>query len=275
MVHLRRRGIRPRSASVGGAAVVVLSVALVAALTGCAGPGTDDGQRVADWIAGQDHVIGAESYVSEDPWNKGVDLTVQVEPDIDDDDLIALADAAEKRARDAGWDNPFLSYDLGNGRSFSNLGGRATLDVFLGIRDDDHYVIASARGNGDCGGIFCVTVDADDPGALLAEVDHLLELADRAGGVQTNLTFTASSADGTARVSAEPSAPIDEAVEIWQRLAATVPIEQGGAWSIEPVGDLPPLQTLELTVPDEAAKAQIDAVAAAQTRVDVRVTVTP
>ncbi|WP_382308840.1 hypothetical protein [Herbiconiux sp. UC225_62] len=275
MTHPRGSGLRARSARLGGAALAALCVALTTTLTGCAGPGADDGQRVADWIADQPQVTGAESYVSDDPWNKGVDLTVQVDPAIGDDDLIALAEAAEKRARDAGWENPFLSYELGGGRSFSNLGGRATLDVFLGIRGDDDFVVASARGNGDCGGIFCVIVDTDDPQALHAQVGHLLDLAEEAGGVQTNLTFTAASTDGRASVSAEPDAPIDEAVEIWQRLAATVPIEQGSARSIEPVGDLPPLQALDLTVPDEAAKAQIDAFAAAQATVDVRVSVSP
>jgi hypothetical protein len=52
-----------------------------------------------------------------------------------------------------------------------------------------------------------------------------------------------------------------------------VPIDQGSAWSIEPVGDIPPHQILDLTVPDEATKAQIDAFAASQSAVEVRVTV--
>jgi hypothetical protein len=256
-------------------AVAVLGVALGVALCGCAEPGPADGQRVADWIAGQPHVESAEASVSEDPWNRGVSLTVQVDSGISDDDLVVLAEAAEKRAEDAGWEHPFLSYDLGDGRSFSNLGGRPTLDVFLGIRGDDDYVIASARGDGDCGGIFCVTLETDAPEELSAEVNALLDLAQKSGGVQENLDFSASSVDGRFRVSAEPDAPSGDAVEFWRRIAPRVPIDQASAWSIEPVGDIPPDQILDLTVPDEATKAQIDAFAAAQTAVDVRVSVAP
>jgi hypothetical protein len=257
--------------------VGIPSVGLVIGLSGCS-PGPDDGQRVADWIADQEYVTAAEASVSQDPWNKGIDLTVDVDPAVSDDDLIQLASAAEKRARDAGWDTPFLSYDLGDGRSFSNLGGRPTLGVFLAIRGVDDYVVASARGTGDCGGIFCVALDTDAPDApveLLTEVHHLLDLAAANGGVQSNLDFTATSTDGRFRVSAEPLAPIDDAVEFWRRIAQRVPIDAASARSIEPVGDIPPAQLLDLTVPDEATKALIDAAAATQTPVEVTVTVAP
>ncbi|MGD8168802.1 hypothetical protein ACEXOS_016425 [Herbiconiux sp. P16] len=269
MERTRRTGRPPRSVAV----LIPGAVAVALALSGCAPPGPSDGQRVADWIAEQEHVTGTTSYVSEDPWNRFVDLTVQVDPAISDDELVALSEAAQNRAEAAGWENPFLTYELGDGRSFSNLGGAPTLGVFLGIRNDDAYVIASARGNGDCGGIFCVTLDTDAPEMLLASVNAMLDLAEESGGVQTNLDFTAASTDGRFRVSAEPLAPIDDAVGFWRRIAGRVPIDHGSAWSIEPVGDIPPHQILDLTVPDEATKTQVETYAATQTRVEVRVSV--
>ncbi|MCS5717343.1 hypothetical protein N1027_04240 [Herbiconiux sp. CPCC 205763] len=276
MANARRIGIRsaPTPAVVAGAVLsAALTVGISVGLSGCAAPGPSDGQRVADWVAEQEHVTGADSYVSEDPWNQFLDLTILVDPAISDDDLVTLSEAVENRAEDAGWEHPFLTYTLGDGRSFSNLGGAPTLGVFLGIRNDDDYVIASARGDGDCGGIFCVTLDADSPEALLVEVNAMLDLARESGGVQTNLDFTATSTDGRFRVSAEPLAPIDDAVEFWRRIAPRVSIDHGSAWSIEPVGDIPPHQFLDLTVPDEVTKAQVETYAATQTRVEVRVEV--
>jgi hypothetical protein len=263
---------RDRSRRPAAARLVALALAVSASASGCSAPDADDGQVVADWIAEREHVISADAWVSEDPWSPGVTVTVRVDSAIDDSDLVQLAGAAEERTRDAGWEHPTLVYDLGDRRGFSNLGGRVTLDVFLGLRQESRYLSLSARGPEQCGGIFCVTVADESPEGLLSEVKGLLALADRAGGVQSNLTFTAQNADGRFSVSAEPEAPIDEAVGFWSRVSARAPVLEASAWSIQPVGDLPPLQQLDLVVADDATKLAVERYAATQSLVDITVT---
>jgi hypothetical protein len=251
---------------------VALALAVGATVSGCSAPDADDGEAVAGWIAEREHVVSADAWVSEDPWSPGITVTVRVDSAIGDADLVQLAGAAEKRARDAGWEHPSLVYDLGGRRGFSNLGGRVTLDVFLGLREEPRYLSVSARGPEQCGGIFCVTLADQSPEGLLSEVKGLLALADRAGGVQSNLTFTAQSADGRFSVSAEPEAPIDEAVGFWSRVNARATVLEASAWSIEPVGSLPPLQQLDLVVTDDATRLAVERYAATQSLVDVTVT---
>jgi len=247
--------------------------AVAALLSGCSRPGQSDGDRVAEWIDGQNWVESAVADVSTDPWSPSIAVSIQLDPDVPDDELFDLARAADRKAHDAGWSSAYLTWELGDGRSFSNLGGGATLAVFLGIRDDPRYLVASARGSGDCGGFFCVTLDDDDPAVLHAAVTELLDLAAEAGGVQENLEFDAVSADGRYRVSALPDAPVDRAVALWQQIAASIPLESARAWAVQPVGDIPPSQMLDVTVADVAAEAAVQHLAATQSLVEVSVSV--
>ncbi len=253
-------------------ALVALLAASAAGLSGCAEPGAGDARQVADWIGAQPHVESAESSVSTDPWNHGVSFLVRVDPAISDEELTALAGAAERRARDAGWEHPSLNWYLGENQAFSELGGDATLAVFLGLRHDPRYLAVGARGNAPCGTFYCVTLASSEPAVLLGAVEHLLALAADAGGVQSNLEFRAVSADGLFAVTAEPDAPADAAVALWQRIAAEVPLAAADAWVVEPVGELPPTQTLEITVADSAAASTAQAVAENGGAVTLRVT---
>ena len=248
-------------------------VVVAVALSGCARPGQPDGDRVAEWIDAQDWVRSASASVNDDPWSPGISLTMEVDSAIPDDELYALAAASDRRAHDAGWSAATLTWELGDGRSFSNLGGGATLKVFLGMRNESRYLVASARGSGDCGPLFCVTIADSDPAALHAEVEHLLELADEAGGVQTNLDFDATSRDGRFVVTAQPDASSKASVDLLEQIMAAVPVETGRAWVVQPVGDIPAAPMLDLVVPDEAAKAAAEQIAATQSVVEVEVDV--
>ncbi len=249
------------------------AVALAALLSGCAQPGQADGAHVAEWIDSQDWVQSATASVSTDPWSPSISLTMQLDPDVPDDELYDLAAAADEKAGDAGWSNRYLTWELGDGRSFSNLGGGATAKVFFGMRHDPRYLVASARGSGDCGPFFCVTVAESDPEALQREVEHLLELADAAGGVQENLEFDAVSADGRFTVTSQPDASSRDSVALWQEIAQTVPLQSARAWVVQPVGDIPAAPMLTITVADEAAAASAEQIAATQSPVEVTVTV--
>lgn len=249
----------------------VTTVALMGLLSGCAGPGADVGARVAEWVEEQEHVLSASSWVSDDPWNKAITIDMVLEPDIGDAELIAVTTAAERRAREAGWEHPFIGATVGEGESYSNLGGRVTLDVFLALRDDPRYPVFSARGDGDCGGFFCVELPTTDPAELLAAAKQMLAAADEAGGVQPNLTFTATTPDGLLVVTAQPSAPIDDSVALLEHLSEQgVPILSAHAWPVEPVGDLPSLQLLDITVPDPAAVDLAESLATSHPTVELR-----
>ncbi|MGD8168249.1 hypothetical protein ACEXOS_013580 [Herbiconiux sp. P16] len=259
--------MRRRHGILAAVAVAVL------ALAGCTLPDEANGQRLADWIAEQDHVNSATPNVQIDRWERRIGLKISIAPDISDDELTALASAVERRTHDSGWSDPAIDFDLGHGRSFSNAGGAPTLAVFLGMRHEERYLVASARGRGGCDAFFCVTMTDDDPIVLLHEVNRLLAVAQDVGDIQCNLDFGASDESRRSVVVAEPDAPIDDAVRLWKAIAQIVPLTSGYAWPIEPVGDLPPAQMLELEVPNDAAQAVAEAVAARQSRVDVTVTV--
>jgi hypothetical protein len=266
-----RRSARPSSTATLPAVAVIAVVALAGLLSGCAGPGADVGARVAEWVEEQDHVLSATSWVSDDPWNKAITIDMVLEPDIGDAELIDVTTAAERRARESGWEHPLVGATVGEGESYSNLGGRVTLDVFLALRDDPRYPVLSARGEGGCGGFFCVELPSSDPAELLAAVKQMLAAADEAGGVQTNLTFTATTPDDLLAVTAQPLAPIDDSVALLEHLSAQqVPILSARAWPVEPVGDLAPLQLLDITVPDAAAVALAESLAAAYPTVELR-----
>jgi len=252
---------------------VLLAGAVAALLSGCSRPGQSDGDRVASWINEQDWVESASAGVSTDPWSPGVGFTIVVDPTIPDDDLHDLAAASEKKAQEAGWSDPYLVWHVGDGRSFSNA-DRAAFPVFMGLRDDHRYLVASARGDGDCGNFYCVTLEASEPAVLLQAVTHLLSLADAAGGVQENLDFSAASADGRFTVSAQPDAAVDASVAVWEQIAESVPLVSAWAWVVEPVGDIPASPMLNITVADEAAATTAQQIAAGQSAVEVRVTVT-
>jgi hypothetical protein len=253
--------------------LAVCVVTACAALCGCTRLDAANGRQVAESIAGHDHVTSADASVDADTWSPSIDVSVMVDPDISDGDLADLALSADRTAADAGWSDRFIGVSVGQGHSFSTLGGAATLGVFLGMRHDDRYLVASARGSGDCAGFFCVVVADDEPTTLLRDVRHLLDLARSAGGVQSNLTFGASDPSGRWVVEAEPGAGIDTAVALWQRIADAVPLLAARAWPVEPVGDLPSLQSLDLIVPDADAQAAAEAIASLQSAVEVTVTV--
>jgi len=260
-----------------GAARRMLAGALVAGavaalLTGCSRPSQSDGDRVAEWIDAQNWVESASAGVSTDPWSPGAGFTITVDPSIPDDDLHDLAAAGEKKAQEAGWSDPYLVWEVGDGRSFSNA-DRAAFPVFVKLRNDPRYLVASARGDGECGTFYCVTVEASEPAVLLQAVKHLLSLADAAGGVQENLDFDATSSDGRFTVSAKPDAAVDASVAVWLQIAETVPLVSASAWVVEPVGDIPASPMLNLTVADEAAAATAQQIAATQSAVEVRVAV--
>ncbi|MFB2584872.1 hypothetical protein [Herbiconiux liukaitaii] len=253
-----------------GSTLVASLLGLVGLLAGCAAPHAADGQRVAEWVESQEHVLSASSWVSDDPWNKALTIDMVLEPDISDADLLAVTEAAERRGREAGWEHPLIGGTLGEGLSYSNLGGRPTLEIFLALRHDTSFSVFSARGDGDCGGIFCMVATSADPADLLKAVERMLATADDVGGVQSNLDFTASSPDGSILVSAQPDAPVDEAVALLERLDERFEILSADARSIQPVGDIPPSQLLHVVVADLTVVAQVEALAATQTAVEVR-----
>jgi hypothetical protein len=255
------------------ATALLVAAAAVTMLSGCSRPAQADGDRVAEWIAQQRHVSAAEASVSTDPWSPGVDFRMTVDAAISNDELARLAAAAERRARDAGWPEPYLVWDVGADRSFSN-GDGAALQIFIGMRDDPRFLVASARGTGECGYFYCVTIRESDPETLHEAVVDLLALAEQAGGVQENLDFTAVSADGDFSVTARPDAPSDASVELWARLAGEVPIDSARAWVVGPVGDLPAGPILHLEVPDEAARAAAETLAATRSAVELDIAIT-
>ena len=251
------------------ASMVLAASAIAGLVTGCAGPSDSDVQAVTDWIADQPHVTAVQSAVDDDPWSRSVSLSIEVEAGISDDDLRRLAPAAARRA--ANLPDPYLVWQVGEGHSFSNLGGAATLEVFLGLRHDSRYEVVSARGGSDCSGFFCVVLDDDDPAVLLDQVDRMLALAQRAGGVQPNLPFEAQSADGRFVVGAQPEAPVDEAVALLTTIAARVPVEHARVTPIEAVGDIPSAQLLDLWVSDEQGRLVAQQIADRQSLVEVSV----
>jgi hypothetical protein len=255
------------------AATVLAGLALVALLSGCAGRGQRDGDRVAEWIDGQPFVTSADASVSGDAMSPGASFTMTLDSAISDEQIAELAASAGRKVREAGWPHADLVWQLGDERSFSNRGGSATMLIFFGMRHEPRYLTASARGTGDCGQFFCVTIADSDADRLLAEVEQLLELAEEAGGVQSNLDFQAMSADGRYRVTAEPVAPVEMAVALWKQIAAEVPLETAWAWVIPPIGELPASQRLTLTVADEAARDAVEQLAVRQSEVEVRVSV--
>lgn len=264
-----------RTAAVRTAAVAVAGAALLGGLSGCAAPDAADGRRVAEWVGEQEHVLSASSWVSEDPWSRAITIEMDLDPRIDDADLLAVTADAHRRARDAGWHDPVIAGSLGDDESYSDLGGRVTIDVFLALRGDPGHTVLSARGDDVCGGIFCMEVDSSDPAMLHAAVLRMLEVAADAGGVQSNLTFTATSSDGLVVVTAQPEAPIDESVALLERLEREVPVVSARAWPVQPVGDLPPQQILDVTVADAEAVALAEALAREHPSVELRAVAAP
>ncbi|GAA2233731.1 hypothetical protein GCM10009851_18410 [Herbiconiux moechotypicola] len=256
------------------AALVAVGTA-AAAMSGCvARPGDDDARQVEEWIEQQEWVLSATSSTSDDPWSASASFITQLDPAIPDDDLERLATEAERRADGKGWPAVYLTWELGDDRSFSNLGGAATLDVFLALRDEASFETFTARGANECSA-YCATIDAESPAGLLAAVERMRATAEEVGGVQRNLGFTATDPGSTFWVTAELDAPVDEAVAVWESLVAagTVSIKSARAWVVEPVGDLPPDQLLDVTVADEASRIAAEQLAAGQSAVEVRVSV--
>lgn len=292
--------MREKAVTLAGAVCVLVAVA--GGLSGCSAPGDSVAEGVAGWIADQTWVESAEGAVNEDPWSPSTSFTIHVDPAIPDDDLVSLVIESDKRAADSGVPNRSLLWQVGADQSFSDLGGRATLDVFLGLRHDERFTTVSARGDASCGPIFCVTLteaaasaategggdsdsdtrsgtgsdsDSDltpDPVPLLDAVTDMLALADEAGGVQTNLAFDAVTPDGRFRVTAQPDAPVDDAVALWDAIAAQVPLHSATAWVVQPVGDIPPAQLLDITVLDPESQATAETIASTWPTVELRPT---
>lgn len=253
-------------------ASALAACAVIVVASGCTQPSQGDGDRVAEWIDAQNWVTSASASVSTDPWSPGAGFTMVVDPSIPDHDLRDLAAASEKKAREAGWSDPYLVWEVGEQLSFSNA-DRAAFPVFTAMRADPRFLTASARGTGDCGNFYCVRIADASPTALHDAVTHLLALADAAGGVQENLEFDAVSADGRFAVSAEPDAAVDDAVALWRRIADEHALEGAHARVVQPVGDIPAVQLLDITVADEPAAAAAQSLAAAFPDVELTVTV--
>jgi hypothetical protein len=239
-----------------GAVLSVLALG-AALLCGCAGrAGSTEAAELEGWIEQQEHVLAAESSTWDDPWSPGAAFTVEVEPRIRDDELTALVDDVTGEAAGGGWGTLFITWRLGDTLSFSNVGGAATVGVFTALRDEPSFTAFTARGDSACSA-YCATLGTGEPRELLAAVHTMLAAADEVGGVQQNLPFTATDADGRHSVTAEPDAPSDEAVALWAELAASGSVEllSAAARSVQPMAGSEPPQLLEVTVADEASRA--------------------
>ena len=246
---------------------IVLAACLVLTLAGCFG-GKDDAaaSEVADWIAEQDGVTSATGEALSE-YDTILSLDVGIEPEISDDDLVDLAHLIDDHAAHAGWSQYQIGYHLAEDRAFASLGGDATLQVFLAIRHLS-YTQAFARGGGEGSkGFFYISQPTSD--GLENELQGLVDIAHDVGGIQSNLEFTAASDDGLFTVSGTyDEAPTAAAAE-WRSLAETHRFDKVWALAIETGA-----QILNVWVPDAETQAAVQAEAALQNEVDVRVYLT-
>ena len=237
------------------------------ALTGCTHGGDAQAREVAAEIAGYDGVLDAEGDAVTE-YDSVLSLTIDLDPELGDDELVALVHRIEERSQRSGWSQQWNLYRLGDDRAYANTMGENALAVLVGIRADPAYTEAYAGGGGEGvrGSFFVAGPPVDE---LLGHYHHLVELAEDAGGVQTNLQFTAATAEGDVTVSGTYLVAPEGAVAELQALMQEFAIDRAWALALETDAQL-----LNVWVADADVQAAVETRAAEQQLVDVRVYVT-